>query len=42
MLTKRIVCCGLVLMLVAVLAAVPAAAADKSELAARRSLGERV
>jgi len=42
MLTKRVVCCGLVLMLVAVLAAVPAAAADKSDLAARRSLGERV
>src|SRR5580704_1112026 len=35
MLAKRIVCCGLVVMLSAVLAVVPAAAADKSDVAGR-------
>jgi ketosteroid isomerase-like protein len=41
MLTKRVACCGLVLMLVSVLAAVPAAAADKSNLAARAAVWEK-
>jgi ketosteroid isomerase-like protein len=41
MLTKRVVCCGLVLMLGAALAAVPAAAADKSDLAARAAVWEK-
>jgi ketosteroid isomerase-like protein len=35
MLMKKTVCCGLVLMLGAILAAVPATAADKSDLAGR-------
>src|SRR5271169_6123915 len=39
--TKRVVCCGLVLMLGAVLAAVPAAAADSSGLAARAATWEK-
>src|SRR5271157_3766038 len=41
MLTKRVVCCGLILMLGAVLAAVPAAAADKSDMAARAAIWEK-
>jgi ketosteroid isomerase-like protein len=41
MLTKRVVCCGLVLMLGAVLAAVPAAAVDKSDMAARAAVWEK-
>lgn len=41
MLTKRVVYCGLVLMLGAVLAAVPAAAADKSDMAARGAVWEK-
>ena len=41
MLTKRVVCCGIVLMLGAVLAAVPAAATDKSDLAARAAVWEK-
>jgi ketosteroid isomerase-like protein len=41
MLTKRVVCCGLVLMLGAVLSAVPAAAADKSDGAARAAVWEK-
>ena len=39
--TKRLVCSGLVLMLAAVLAAVPAAAADSSGLAARAATWEK-
>ena len=39
--TKRVVCCGLVLMLGAVLASVPAVAADKSDLAARAVVWEK-
>jgi ketosteroid isomerase-like protein len=39
--TKRAVCCGLVLTLGAVLFAVPAAAADKSDLAARAAIWEK-
>jgi ketosteroid isomerase-like protein len=39
--TKRVVGCGLVLMLGAVLAAVPAAAADKSDVAARAAAWEK-
>ncbi len=39
--TKKIFCCGFVLMLVAVLAAVPAAAADSSGLAARAATWEK-
>ena len=39
--TKRVACCGLVLILSAVLAAVPAAAADKSGLAARAATWEK-
>jgi ketosteroid isomerase-like protein len=39
--TKRLVCFGLVLMLGAVLAAVPAAAADSSGLAARAATWEK-
>lgn len=38
---KRVVCCGLVLMLGAVLAAVPAAAADKSDVAGRAATWEK-
>ena len=38
---KRVVCCGLVLMLGAVLATVPAAAADKSDAAARAAVWEK-
>jgi ketosteroid isomerase-like protein len=38
---KKLFCCGLVLMLVAVLAAVPAAAADSSGLAARAATWEK-
>jgi ketosteroid isomerase-like protein len=41
MLTKRVVCCGLVLTLGAVLAALPATAADKSGLAARAAVWEK-
>jgi ketosteroid isomerase-like protein len=41
MLTKRVVCCGLVLMLGAVLAVVPAAAADKSDVAGRAAIWEK-
>jgi ketosteroid isomerase-like protein len=41
MLMKRMVGCGLVLMLGAVLAAVPAAAADKSDLAGRAATWEK-
>ncbi len=41
MLTKRVVCCGLVLMLGAVLAAIPAAAADKSDVAGRAATWEK-
>jgi len=41
MLTKRVVCCGLVLMLGAALAAVPAAAADKSDVAGRAAIWEK-
>jgi ketosteroid isomerase-like protein len=39
--TKRVVCCGLVLMLGAVLAAVPAAARDKSDVAGRAATWEK-
>jgi ketosteroid isomerase-like protein len=39
--TKRVVCCGLVLMLGAVLAVVPAAAADKSDVAGRAAIWEK-
>src|SRR5271156_4800250 len=39
--TKRVVCCGLVLMLGAVLAAVPAVGADKSDLAGRAATWEK-
>jgi ketosteroid isomerase-like protein len=39
--TKRVVCCGLVLMLGAVLAAVPAAAADQSDVAGRAATWEK-
>jgi ketosteroid isomerase-like protein len=39
--TKRVVCCGLVLMLGAVLAAVPAVAADESGVAARAATWEK-
>ncbi len=39
--TKRVVCCGLVLMLGAMLATVPAAAADKSDAAARAAVWEK-
>jgi ketosteroid isomerase-like protein len=39
--TKRLVCSGFVLMLAAVLAAVPAAAADSSGLAARAAVWEK-
>jgi len=38
---KNVVCCGLLLMLGAVLAAVPAGAADKSGLAARAAVWEK-
>ena len=38
---KNVVCCGLVLMLGVVLTAVPAAAADKSDLAARAVTWEK-
>ena len=38
---KRAVCCGLVLMLGTVLAAVPAAAADKSDVAGRAATWEK-
>jgi ketosteroid isomerase-like protein len=38
---KKAVCCGLVLMLGAVLAAVPAAAADKSDVAGRAATWEK-
>jgi ketosteroid isomerase-like protein len=41
MLAKRIVCCGLVVMLSAVLAVVPAAAADKSDVAGRAATWEK-
>jgi ketosteroid isomerase-like protein len=41
MLTKRVVCCGLVLMLGAALAAIPAAAADKSDVAGRAAIWEK-
>jgi hypothetical protein len=41
MLTRRVVCCGLVLMLGAALAAVPAAAVDKSDLAGRATVWEK-
>ena len=39
--TKRVVCSGLVLMLGAVLAVVPAAAADKSDVAGRAATWEK-
>jgi ketosteroid isomerase-like protein len=39
--TKRVVCCGLVLMLGAMLAVVPAAAADKSDVAGRAAIWEK-
>jgi ketosteroid isomerase-like protein len=39
--TKKVFCCGLILMLAAVLAAVPAAAADSSGLAARAATWEK-
>jgi ketosteroid isomerase-like protein len=39
--TKRVVCCGLVLMLGAMLAALPAAAADKSDVAGRAATWEK-
>jgi ketosteroid isomerase-like protein len=39
--TKRVVCCGLVLMLGAVLAVVPAAAADQSDVAGRAATWEK-
>lgn len=39
--TKRVVCCGFVLMLGAVLAAMPAAAADKSDVAGRAATWEK-
>lgn len=39
--TKKAVCCGFVLMLVAVLAAIPAAAADKSDVAGRAATWEK-
>jgi ketosteroid isomerase-like protein len=39
--TKKMFCCGFVLILVAVLAAVPAAAADSSGLAARAATWEK-
>jgi ketosteroid isomerase-like protein len=38
---KRVICCGLVLMLGAVLAAVPATAADKSDVAGRAATWEK-
>jgi ketosteroid isomerase-like protein len=38
---KRVVCCGLVLLLSAALAAVPAAAADKSDVAGRAATWEK-
>ena len=38
---KKAVCCGLVLMLGTVLAAVPAAAADKSDVAGRAAIWEK-
>ena len=38
---KRAVCCGLVVMLGTVLAAVPAAAADKSDVAGRAAIWEK-
>jgi ketosteroid isomerase-like protein len=38
---KRVVCCGLVLMLGAVLAALPAAAADKSDVPGRAATWEK-
>jgi len=41
MLVRRIVCCGLVLMLGAVLVAVPAAAADQSDVAGRAAIWEK-
>ena len=41
MLTKKVVCCGFVLMLSAVLAAVPAVAADKSDVAGRAAIWEK-
>jgi ketosteroid isomerase-like protein len=39
--TKRLVCCGFVLVLAAVFAAVPAAAVDKSDIAARAAVWEK-
>jgi len=39
--TKRVICCGLALMLVAALAAVPATAADSSGVAARAATWEK-
>jgi ketosteroid isomerase-like protein len=39
--TKRVVCCGLVLTLGAVLAVVPAAAADKSDVVGRAAIWEK-
>jgi ketosteroid isomerase-like protein len=39
--TKSAVCCGSVLMLAAVLAVVPAAAADKSDIAGRVAVWEK-
>ena len=39
--TKRVLCCGLVLMLGAMLAVVPAAAADKSDVAGRAATWEK-
>lgn len=41
MLTNKALCCGLVLMLGAVLAAVPAAAADQSDVAGRAAIWEK-
>ena len=41
MFTRKVVCCGFVLMLGAVLAAVPAAAADKSDVAGRAAIWEK-
>jgi len=41
MIMKRVVCCGLVLMLGAALAALPAVAADKSDVAGRAATWEK-
>lgn len=41
MCTRKVVCCGLVVMLTAVLAAVPAAAADKSDIVALAAVWEK-